>query len=391
MRRSPLRATGSLVARIDAGTPAGRDRALDGLRALAMLGVVVGHWLVMPLTPDAGGALRVSSPLIALPAFAPVSWVLQMLGLFFLVGGYAAALGWQRRDGRSYRAWLCRRLLRLGRPVAGLAAVLGVALPLLYLAGVPAGTLRTTVVLTVQPLWFLGVYAVVTALTPAIVALVRRLGAAAAVPPLLLVAAVDLLRYGPWQHAMPGWLGLVNVLPGWAFGYVLGVAWAYRRLGRRGALLLATGGAALCLLLVTRFGYPVSMVGVPGAARTNSHPPSLLVLALAATQCGLAILLRDRITALLRRPAWWAGAVLVNLGVLTILCWHQVAQVLLSGVALAVAPHGVPGLHGTPDGPGWILLRLAWLPVYLAVLACCVALADGFERQVLPPRRRPRR
>ncbi|MEN3304819.1 MAG: hypothetical protein V7603_1021 [Micromonosporaceae bacterium] len=380
---------GALARRIDAATPAGRDRTLDGLRALALLGVVVGHWLVMPLHPDATGALHVSSPLAALPGFAPVSWLLQMLGLFFLVGGYASARSYQA----PYRVWVRRRLVRLARPVVALVIALGVGLPLLGFLGVPAGTLRTTVVLTVQPLWFLAVYAVVTALTPVIIATVRRLGAGAAVPPLLLVAAVDLLRYGPWQHAMPGWLGLVNLLPGWAFGYVLGVAWAGGRLGRRGAALLAAGGAALGVLLVARFGYPVSMVGVPGAARTNSHPPSLLVLALAASQCGLAILLRDRIAALLRRPRWWAAAALVNLGTLTILCWHQVAQVLVCGVTLALAPHGVPGLLDVPRGPGWILFRVGWLPGYLIVLGCCVLLARRFERpwvRVDPQRRSPR-
>ncbi|HKT01876.1 MAG TPA: acyltransferase family protein [Rugosimonospora sp.] len=365
-----------MLATLEARTPATRDRAIDGLRALALLGVVIGHWLVMPLIPDASGALHVSSPLRALPAFAPVSWMLQMLGLFFLVGGYVAARGY--RGG--YRPWLRTRLLRLGRPVLALAVALAAGLPLLYLCGVPAGTLRTTLVLTVQPLWFLGVYAVVTALTPVIVALVRRFGVLAAVPPVLVVAAVDLLRYGPWQHAVPGWVGLVNVLPGWAFGYVLGVAWAYGRLGRRAAALLAAGGGVLALLLVARFGYPVSMVGVPGSARTNSHPPSLLVVALAAAQCGLAVLLRDRLAALLRRPAWWGAAVLVNLGALTILCWHQIAGVLVAGAAQLVARHAVTGLHTVPGGPVWILERLAWLPAYLIVLAGIVAAARRFEK-----------
>jgi fucose 4-O-acetylase-like acetyltransferase len=372
-----------LSERIEAATPATRDRAVDGLRALAILGVVVGHWLVMPLRPDATGALHVTSPLVALPGFAPVSWLLQMLGLFFLVGGYSAARGYRA----PYGAWLRKRMVRLTRPVLTLAGVLAVALPLLWLFGVPAGTLRTTLVMTVQPLWFLGIYAVVTALTPAIVALVRRWGALAAVPSLVIVSIVDFLRYGPWQHSVPGWVGLVNLVPGWAFGYVLGVAWAYGRLGRRGALLLAGGGAALCLLLVTRFGYPVSMVGVPGSTRTNSHPPSLLVLALAAAQCGLAILLRGRIAALLRRPRLWAVTTVVNLATLTILCWHQVAQVLVSGVALAIAPHGVSGLHDAPDGPGWILRRLAWLPLYLAVLAALTvnrALRRPLRRAAFP-------
>jgi Acyltransferase family len=380
-RPGPLTAWRSLAGRIDRATPPARDRAIDGLRALAILGVVLGHWAVMAVTVAGDGALRGTSPLLALPALAPFSWALQMLGLFFLVGGYQAAgsLERARSRGRSYGVWLRSRLLRLARPVAAVTAALGAALPVLALAGVPAGTLRTTTVMVVQPLWFVGIYGLVTALTPLALALERRLGVLAALPPLLVVALVDLLRYGPWADAMPGWLGMVNVLPGWSFAYLLGVAWAHGRIGRRAAAVLAAAGAALGLLLVLRLGYPASMVGVPGAGRVNSHPPSLLVPALAAFQSGLAVLLRDRIGVLLRRPAAWAGVALANLGAMTIFCWHQVASMTLSGAALALAPTGVPGLHDAPDGPLWVVDRLAWFPAYAAVLAGFVVLARRFE------------
>jgi fucose 4-O-acetylase-like acetyltransferase len=367
----------SLAQKIEAATPKHRDRAVDGLRALAILGVVVGHWLVMALTVDGHDALTVTSPLIHLSGLAPASWVLQMLGLFFLVGGYAGAKSLARAD--SYRAWLRTRLLRLARPVVAATAVLGLALPVLALAGVPAGTLRTTAVLVIQPMWFIGIYAVVTALTPVAVALDRRLRGWAALPALVAVAGVDLLRYGPWHDAVPGWVGLVNLLPGWSFAYLLGVAWAHGRITRRAAALLAAGGFALALLLVLRLGYPVSMVGVPGDARTNSHPPSLLVLALAAAQSGLAILLRDRLARLLARPRLWAAVALLNLSAMTVFCWHQIALMSLSGAAQAVSPSAVPGLHDSPDGLGWLAHRIAWFPVYALVLAGFVLLARRAE------------
>jgi peptidoglycan/LPS O-acetylase OafA/YrhL len=372
----------SLAARIEAATPPTRERAIDGLRALAILGVVVGHWLVMALTVAPDRALHVASPLVYLPAFAPVSWALQMLGLFFLVGGYSSAksLDRARARGESYGSWARARLLRLARPVAAVVAALGATLPVLALVGVPPGTLRTTVVLVIQPLWFAGIYAVITALTPALLLLDRHLRGFAALPALVIVAVVDLLRYGPWHAAMPAWLGLVNVLPGWSFAYLLGIAWARGRIGRRGAALLALGGGALGLLLVARLGYPASMVGIPGAARVNSHPPSLLVLALAALQSGLAILLRDRIAAALRRPSLWAATALVNLSAMTIFCWHQIALMSMSGVTLALVPTGVPGLHDDPAGSTWVLCRIAWFPAYAAVLAGYVTVARRFER-----------
>ncbi|MFG3497194.1 acyltransferase [Streptomyces sp. NPDC047928] len=374
--RTRLRRT---VHDIDARTPAHRDRGIDGLRALALLAVPTGHWLVGGFTLDADGALRNASPLSWLGQLAPASWLLQMLGIFFLVGGYASAQSLRRAtaDGRPPGVWLRSRLLRLGRPALAVTAIWAALIPLLLAVGVPATTVRTGATLVIQPLWFLGVYAVITALTPFCTRASRRLGVWAAAPLLASVAVVDLLRYGPYADAMPGWLSLLNLLPGWMFAYQIGVSWNERRVSARAAWTLLLGGVALFALLLTVFGYPASMVGVPGEARTNSHPPSLLVPALAAAQSGAAILLRGRIARLLRRPALWAPVVLINLSALTILCWHQTAM-------LAVAVPGslfgeVAGLTGAPDSFGWIAARLAWLPLFALAFAVIASWTRRFE------------
>lgn len=368
------------AARIGAATPAGRDRAVDGLRAIAIGGVILGHWLVAVQAPRGGGGLGNASPLGVLPHLAPLSWVLQMLGLFFLVGGYTGALAWgrARERGTPYGAWLGARTRRLGRPVLAVTAAWGCALPLLALGGVPEPTLRTCAVLVVQPLWFIGVYLAATALTPLVLELDRRLGRAAPLPAAALVAGVDALRYGPWADAMPGWLGLVNVVPGWLFAYQLGAGWAHGWLDRRTAAVLAATGAVLFAVLLLRFGYPASMVGVPGAARSNSNPPSLLVIALAAVQCGLAVLLRDRLAAFLHRPRAWAAVVPLNLAAMTVFCWHLTALLLVSLIAYTVNGPA-SGLHTMPGGLAWIPHRLAWLPVFAAVLAGLWALVRRLE------------
>src|SRR5215468_11234091 len=77
--------------RIDAATPAERDRAVDALRAIAILGVVLGHWLVTALVTNGDGTLSVTSPIQRVPMLAPASWVFQTLALFFFVGGLLAA------------------------------------------------------------------------------------------------------------------------------------------------------------------------------------------------------------------------------------------------------------------------------------------------------------
>src|SRR5580693_2330493 len=114
----------SAAARIDAVTPASRDRTVDALRALAIAGVILGHWLVTALVltrSPSGARLHDASPLASLPALAPASWVFQTLAIFFFVGGYAAARS--GHTGAGYLAWLRGRLSRLSRPVAVLLAV----------------------------------------------------------------------------------------------------------------------------------------------------------------------------------------------------------------------------------------------------------------------------
>ncbi|MFJ9949862.1 acyltransferase [Kitasatospora sp. NPDC091207] len=365
----PLTALRRAAHQVDTRTPETRDRALDGLRALALLAVPVGHWLLGGFTLSADGALHNASPLGSLGFFAPVSWVLQMLGVFFLVGGHSSArsLDRARARGVGFAGWLRARSVRLLRPVLGVAAVWALLIPVLGRLGVPADTVRTGSVLVVQPLWYIGVYLGLTAMTPLCVAAARRLRGWSAGVLVAVVGTVDLLRYGPWAEAVPSWTGLLNVLPGWLFGYQLGVLWARGRLGRPAARLLLFGGGALFAVLLLVFHYPASMVGVPGAGRTNSHPPSLLVLALAAVQCGAAVLLRERLGRLLRRPALWLPVVAVNLSAMTIFCWHQSAML---AVALpgAAAFGTVPGLTGAPDSLGWVAARVALLPLFGAVL-----------------------
>ncbi|MFE6807962.1 acyltransferase [Streptomyces sp. NPDC057681] len=371
-----LRRTASAI---DAKTPAHRDRAIDGLRALALLAVPMGHWLLGGFSLDGQGALHNASPLSSFGFLAPISWVLQMLGIFFLVGGYASVLSYRRtlEAGGSTSAWLRGRLARLGRPVLGVTAVCAALIPALYALGVPEKTLRTGSTLVIQPLWFVGVYTVITALTPYCVRAARRLGAWAAAPLLGSVAVIDFLRYGPYADAMPFWLSLLNLLPGWMFAYQLGVCWGEKRTGRRGAWALLIGGAALFATLLLAFHYPESMVGVPGEARTNSHPPSLLVLALAAAQSGAAMLLRDRIGRLLGRPALWAPVVVINLSAMTILCWHQTA--LLAAAIPGSFVGAIPGLTASPDSLGWIAARIAWLPVFAGLLVLIGRYTRGFE------------
>jgi peptidoglycan/LPS O-acetylase OafA/YrhL len=62
-----------LARRIDAATPPQRDRAVDALRALAIAGVIGGHWLVTALVPGTsqhGTVLHDDSPLASMSALS---------------------------------------------------------------------------------------------------------------------------------------------------------------------------------------------------------------------------------------------------------------------------------------------------------------------------------
>ncbi|MFJ7775391.1 acyltransferase [Streptomyces yangpuensis] len=354
----------ALAAGIEAATPPDRDRAVDALRALAILGVVLGHWLVTSLTA-ADGSLRGTSPLVHMPWLAPVSWVFQTLAVFFLVGGHVAALGYAsaRERGISYGAWVGQRLGRLFRPVAAVLVLWTAVAGGMLLGGAELDTVRTLVMLVLSPLWFLLVFAALTAATP----LVARLHP---LWPAAVVAGVDLWRFGPGG---PAWIGWVNVAAGWLVPFTLGAAWARGALARRGRLLLLVAAAAAATgALVLWGGYPASMVGVPGAAVSNLNPPTLAAVAFGLAQCGLALLARDRLARLMRGPTSWARVALLNLSAMTVFLWHQTAMMAVTALGLLL-PVRLPGLHTAPDSVGWTAARVLWLPVFAAALGLCWA------------------
>ncbi|MGW2056547.1 acyltransferase family protein [Streptomyces sp. NPDC001840] len=369
-----------LVRRIDSATPPDRDRAIDALRAFAILGVVLGHWLVTALVADSG-TVRAASPLHYLPQLAPISWVFQTLAVFFLVGGQVAAKSYAsaRARGTGYPRWLRTRLARLFRPVAAVLAVWAVAAGVMLASGAGYDTVHALFRLVLSPLWFLLVFAVLTAATP-VAARLHPLW------PLAVVLYVDLFRFG---FGGPEWLGWINVAAGWLVPYCLGAAWARGGLpGRRTGWALLAGGAAATVALIMFAGYPASMVGVPGAAVSNLNPPTLAAVTFGLAQCGAALLLTGPLRRWLRRPTAWAVVALLNLSAMTVFLWHQTAMIAVTALGL-LGGNVLPGLHTVPDGSGWVLARLAWLPVFAAALLVCWAAFRTYEITAHKGRPRP--
>lgn len=360
-----------LIRRIAAATPADRDRGVDALRALAILGVMLGHWLVTALVADSG-RVRVVSPLHQLPHLTPASWLLQTLAVFFLVGGQMAAKSHAaaRARGGSYRRWLGARTARLFRPVVAVLVVWSVVAGALLVAGAGLDTVYALGKLALSPLWFLLVFAALTAATP----LVARLHP---LWPLAVVLHIDLLRFG---LGGPAWLGWINVAAGWLVPYCLGAAWSRGGLRSRAtAWVLLLGGGATTAGLVLWAGYPAAMVGVPGAALSNLNPPTLAAVTFGLAQCGAALLLLGPLRGLLQRPAVRSAVALLNLSAMTLFLWHQTAMMAVTAVGLLTGGF-LPGLHTLPDGVGWILARLAWLPVFALALLVCRSAFRTYEQ-----------
>ncbi|SHM41703.1 acyltransferase family protein [Cryptosporangium aurantiacum] len=388
MTSSAIRTAPLSAAALAAATPADRDRYVDALRVLSIGVVVLGHWLMLTLQVD-DGRLRAGNVLAELPAAQLLTWVFQVMPLFFLVGGaaHAAALRSHRARGGRYPEFLVARLRRLLAPTAVFLAVWCAIAAATELAGVQAGDgtvaelTRTATRTVVQPLWFLGVYLGIVALAPAMHAAHRRWGVAVPVVLVLGAAGVDAARLLGGVEA----IGALNMALVWLAAHQVGFLYADGRLTRRVGLALAGGGLAATTLLTAVLGwYPVSMVGLPGAPVSNMSPPTLALVAHGAWLTGLVVLARGPVTRWLARPRVWTTVVAANGVVMTVFLWHLTA---LFVVAAAVAAGlGMP----EPGGAVWWLTRPVWVAVLAAIAVPLVLAVRRFERPAARPAPRNR-
>ncbi|MFM7718491.1 MAG: acyltransferase family protein, partial [Actinomycetota bacterium] len=196
------------LADIAARTPADRDRYVDFLRAFSIVTVVLGHWAISMIWWH-DGLITTSNAIGVTPGLWLVTWFLQVMPIFFFVGGFSNLVTYDsfRRKGRSTAAFLRTRAQRLLTPSAvflGVWFVIQVALHLLdvgrgtgfllwgdtwFLRGVkPPGA-----TVPFGPLWFLPAYLVVILLAPLMLRLHRRFGVGVVVFLTLAAIAVGAL------------------------------------------------------------------------------------------------------------------------------------------------------------------------------------------------------
>ncbi|NNF54629.1 MAG: acyltransferase [Acidimicrobiales bacterium] len=359
-----------------------RNRAIDLYRAVAMLMVAFGHWLAISVFVDDTGTLQAGNALDLAPQFAPISWLMQVMPLFFVVGGFASAasLDAHRRNVTATDAdWLSARLRRLYTPVAVLAAtwfgliVVGTMVGVGGLAVLAAGAAAI-------PLWFIANYTIDTAIAPKTLPAFRANPArfagflVGAIVSLEVLRFIDLGVFNPISH--------LNWVLGWLGFQVAGFAWK-DGLIRPGRFLAMAGAVVLgaAIVLVTVGPYPVSMVHFDGIGSLSpTHPPSLALMLFGTGYSALAIAAAPAVNRLIdRQPGLWKATIAANSMAMSVYLWHFTAAVIAGGVfyALGILPTAITG------STAWWIQKIPLILASTVVLAGVVALVSRFERAAL--------
>jgi len=355
--------------------PPERNRYADFLRAVSILAVVIGHWLVAaPWIED--GAVRGGHLLGILHWTQWLTWGFQVMPLFFLVGGFSNGASWSAasRDGGRYSPWFASRIQRLINPVFpvllvwSLFAFFGTAL------GIDRTIVRMATGLALIPVWFLSVYLVVTALVPLTHRVWERFGLGSFWALVGSAVLVDVLSLGYGVR----YVNFLNFLFVWLAIHQLGYAWREGCFSNRIKMLAWFAGGLVSLLLLIAFGpYPIAMIGVPGAELSNSMPPTLALLALGVMQAGLVLSLERPARKMLENLSAWTAIVLLNGMIMSVYLWHLTAFLL---VVVAAWLAGGVGLEVAPGSGPWWVARPVWFLLYIAALLPLIAIFVRFER-----------
>lgn len=349
-----------------------RDPAIDLVRNASLVIVVLLHTMMFGVTVTPEGPVFANA-IEGDAWFPPATWLLQVVPLFFLAGGFGSLSAWRatQASGGTAAGYVARRVERLLVPVLVLGATVGVLLVLAASLGMPAEWIAQASLRTSQPLWFLAVYVIATSLVPLLAAahdraprrtLAALVAGAVLVDALRAVTGADLI--GAFNYAFV-WLAVQQL----GFWYLEG---SPRRWSRRTAGWIVAASAGVLVVLTSSFGYPVDLL------LAGNNPASVALVVLAVGQLAALRLAHPALIRLARRArvaranAWFAERGM------TLYLWHMPVLVALTGLLLVVgfwmpAPHTLEWWLTRPVFVG--LLALALLPV--------LALFRGFERGVL--------
>jgi len=351
-------------------TPPERNRYVDLLRALSITAVVLGHWFMaapyLDYSADASGKPNIAHLLDVEVWSQWLTWVFQVMPVFFFVGGYSNGVSWDgaQRRGESYSSWLESRMRRLLNPVIPLLLLWIIMAVVGYSIGVSRGMIAIGSQVSLIPVWFLAIYLLIVMLVPITRKIWRKFGFASVVAALLVAALNDYLFFNGADSVQ--WVCWTNYLLIWSAVHQLGYAWQESRIGGQEkalrSLLVGVGGL-VSLIVLTQFGpYPTSLVGVPSQEISNTEPPKLPLMALAFAQIGLLLSIEGPVRRWLANVKVWTCTVLLNGMIMPVFLWHSTIMMLLIGAGFLFMPNVFAAFPGTG---AWWLQRPLWFAAYL--------------------------
>lgn len=344
-----------------------RDRVADLVRIAALGVVIVWHSTLSLFHRSSTGVLSMPNPIGDYRGLWLLTWVLQVMPLFFVVSGAVNADAWvrHRRRGGTARSFAVHRVTRFVAPLVVLVAGCAAIEAAWRLVAHEAFLSRHLVMLV--PLWTLALLVAYAPLTPWLERAWRRYGATTTVSLVAAVIVSDLVRFrAPSGFAQAA--EVVSTIGVWLVAYHLG--WVYRSAVRAGEAATAATGRILAvvgfvgLIVTTNIGvYPRPMVATTTDAMSNLLPTTVPIMMLALFQCGLLLLVRPRLAAWCATPR--ARRIVDGLGAyaLPAYLFHMfvVVAMVLAGEAVGI---------GFSDRPSttWWLTRPLWLTGVIVLL-----------------------
>lgn len=354
-------------------TPENRNRAVDLYRAVAIMFVVLGHWLLVAAVIR-NGKVDLAILLAEQRWTQYATWLFQVMPVFFFVGGFSNSLSWAsaQRDAEKTRVWAAKRLTRLLKPTVPLVLVWAVLAFIAHKIGVSPDLIAAASQAALVPIWFLAVYIMITVVVPVTAALWDRIGIVSVVLLALGAIAVDTIAFRYDQQ----WLRWSNYGFVWLAVHQFGYWWRVTARPKTWALALIALGVVWLYVLIAQLGFPVGMVSVPGEEISNTRPPTTAMLAIGSTQIGLIILLTEPVSKWLKNTRPWAWVIMLNQMIMSVYLWHITAMIGVIGVAVWA---GGVGLELAPGSGLWWALRPIWVGLYVLLLIPLVLIFLRFE------------
>ena len=354
-----------------------RNRAIDLYRALAMLAVSVGHWAAIVMSTDADGELVTGNALEFAPSMSWLTWLLQVMPLFFVVGGFSSAMSLDSHNAQGGRPqdWVAARLRRMLAPTITLAVTWLVGMVVATAAGAGAYAAAGATAAAI-PLWFLANYTIDTAIAPYVLPAFRKRPGLVAGGTVAVFGIVEMARFADVPY-----LPHVNWVIGWLLFQMAGFAWRDGLLPTGPAMAGTAGLLWIAAIATVTLGpWPTAMVHFPGLENSPTHPPTIALLLFGAAYSATAVAAAPRVSAwLAANRAAWSAVVAANGVALSVYLWHFTAAVIAGAAFFAVGwlPTAEVGTLA------WWTQKLPLMGASALILAAIVAMVSGTERRAL--------